>query len=142
MFTKHDISEVFLLSADEWEVAIAMVPNVPVESDGWWWLRSQGRNSAYAACVDVGGNVYHRGHSIYYSHNYVRPAFRIPHSISNNYHPGDKVTVLNTSCTVIASGVALADNIICQHEFDTESNNYNTSKIRSFIISDAFWELL
>lgn len=41
---------------------------------GWWWLRSPGGYSDYAACVRPGGGVYDIGSIVYYVHVGVRPA--------------------------------------------------------------------
>jgi hypothetical protein len=43
----------------------------------WWWLRSPGIGSSYAACVDVGGTVYVNGDFVSYDFGGVRPALRI-----------------------------------------------------------------
>lgn len=43
----------------------------------WWWLRSPGRKSNYAAFVDDEGTVYDGGNSIYNANYAVRPALWI-----------------------------------------------------------------
>ncbi len=39
----------------------------------WWWLRSSGNESRFAAYVSSGGLVYYRGHSVNYDLDSVRP---------------------------------------------------------------------
>ena len=43
----------------------------------WWWLRSPGNNSNYAAFVDYDGCVYGSGYYVTYDENAVRPALWI-----------------------------------------------------------------
>mgnify|MGYP004652160431 CR=1 FL=1 len=43
----------------------------------WWWLRSPGLNSAYAAEVYYGGPIYDRGNGVHDSINAVRPCVRV-----------------------------------------------------------------
>lgn len=134
--------DVFLLSADEWEQA-KNIPNVPIRACDWWWLRSPGINSTYAACVNYDGGIYDRGYYVGNISGCVCPAFRIFHLSAKGYKPGDKITVENkTVCTVISEDVALADNVICSHRFDPDNNNWETSELKAFINSDEFLAML
>ena len=47
------------------------------EKGTWWWLRSPGRNSYYAAVVYYSGWVYRHGFSVYYNYDGVRPALHL-----------------------------------------------------------------
>ena len=134
--------DVFLLSAEEWEQA-KNVPNVPIRARDWWWLRSPGTYSNYAASVYFGGDIDNYGRHVYRRDGCVRPAFRIFHLSAKGYKPGDKITVENkTVCTVISEDVALADDIVCQHRFDANSNEWETSELKAFINSDEFLNML
>ena len=44
---------------------------------GWWWLRSPGFYSSFAAYVDYDGSVHNLGFDVYHSRNVVRPALRV-----------------------------------------------------------------
>lgn len=142
--TKQDVELITLLSREEWEKAVSEVPNIPISTGGWWWLRSPGFYSSSACSVNNGGYV-DRG---YYGNANctdigVRPAFYIPHLSSNGCKPGDKITVgTKTVCTVISDDIALADNIVCKHRFDRSSNDWNASEIKKFINSDEFWKFV
>lgn len=43
----------------------------------WWWLRSRGNHSNYAAHVNYGGSVSYYGHNVTYDNDAVRPALWI-----------------------------------------------------------------
>jgi hypothetical protein len=45
-----------------------------VRKTGWWWLRSPGYSSDYAALVDYDGDVYVTGDYVNHSSVSVRPA--------------------------------------------------------------------
>lgn len=142
--TKQDVELITLLSREEWEKAVSEVPNIPINTGGWWWLRSPGYYSDSVCYVNYDGYVY----DYYYYYTYityigVRPAFYIPHLSSNGCKPGDKITVgTKTVCTVISDDIALADNIVCKHRFDRSSNDWNASEIKKFINSDEFWKFV
>ena len=143
MFTRHDVTEVFLLSKEEWEKAVSTVENIPVETDCRWWLRSQGSVTQATAYVSKDGEINVAGTYIDTRDACVRPAFCIPHLSSNCCKPGDKITVgTQTVCTVISADIALADNIVCKHRFDPDNNDWNASEIKKFINSDEFWKFV
>lgn len=134
--------DIFLLSKKQWEDAIASVPNVPVEQDGPWWLRSPGYDDYDAANVEGDGSVDHFGHNVTREFG-VRPAFLIPQLKTFGFKPGQKVTVGNkTVCTVITENIVLADKIVCTHRFDNNFNGYIASEIEQHIHSDKFKEIL
>lgn len=137
----EDVSEVFLLSDEEW-VQAKKIPSVPVEQPRWWWLRSCGANSDFVCCVDSDGGIH--GHfCIYYTWHNVRPAFRIASLAYHDFQPGDKILVgKKTVCTVITEEIALADNILSDHRFDPDNNDWETSEIKTFINSGEFLAML
>lgn len=137
------LGEVFLLSTEEWEEAIASVPNVPIERNCWWWLRSPYSNSYRSCGVDRGGSADNYA-DVGCADTGVVPAFRISDLLSKyGVVPGDKVTVgAKTVCTVIADDVVLADNAVCKHRFDPDSNIWETSEIKTFINSKKFLKML
>lgn len=135
--------DVFLLSEDEWN-QVRKIPGVPAALPrGWWWLRSPGTSPYYASYVFDLGGIWSSGQAVQCADGGIRPAFRIASLARNNYQPGDKITVENkTVCTVISKDVALADDIVCQHRFDPDNNNWETSEIKTFINSDEFLTML
>ncbi len=132
-----EVEEITLLSAEEWE-EVKKIKNVP-QFTGWWWLRSPGYYSTGAADVDYDGGISSYDDRVNYSDVCVRPAFRCL-----GFPPivGEKVFVGNTLCTVIDADYALSDNAICQHRFDSESNDFEKSEIKAFLNSDKFKEML
>ena len=135
--------DIFLLSEDEWNQA-RKIPGVPATLPrGWWWLRSPGTSPYYASYVSDLGGIWSSGQAVQCADGGIRPAFRIASLARNDYQPGDKITVENkTVCTVIFKDVALADDIVCQHRFDPFNNNWETSKLKAFINSDEFLNML
>lgn len=139
---KCQVTEVTLLFAEEWEEAVATVPNIPIEQFCRWWLRSPAPYFRLAAIVERSGSVNHDGTSVNYEYG-IRPVFNIPYLLSISCKPGDKITVgTNTMCTVINKGVVLADNIIDRHRFDSDNNDWETSELKAFINSDEFFTML
>ena len=137
MFTWHDV-----LSKEEWEKAVSTVENIPIETDCRWWLRSQGSVTQTTAYVSKDGEINAAGTHVDTRVICVRPAFRIPHLVPNNYKSGEKVLIGKTKCTMIAFDTVLADEVICFKRFDHTDNNYDTSEIKEYINSNAFRELL
>ena len=136
------VKEVTLLSAEEWEEAVATVPNIPIEQCCRWWTRSPTSYFRIAAIVERCGSVNYDGTSVNYEYG-IRPVFNIPYLLSISCKPGDKITVgTNTRCTVIKKGVVLADNIICRRRFDPDNNNYENSEIKKCINSPEFFKIL
>ena len=70
---------VFLLSIDEAERYFASSSDRIARYEGeawWWWLRSPGIGSSYAAIVSYNGDVYDDGYIVYSNYG-VRPALYI-----------------------------------------------------------------
>ena len=133
----NKVSEVTLLSIGEWQKA-KEIKSVP-RFIGWWWLHSPGNYSTLATSVYSSGVTNDYGDDVKYDLGRVRPAFKIPNLKSEI---GSKIFVENTLCTVIDTDYALSDIAVCQHRFDKESNDYETSEIKQFINSDEFKKML
>lgn len=90
-YTLGEISEITLLSIEEWEEAreISSVPKYI----SWWWLRSPGDRFDRAASVDTDGDIYHSGDYVFDASACIRPAFKIPNLKSKI---GSKIFVQNT----------------------------------------------
>ena len=65
--------KLFLLSRDEYKKYRNKIPRV----DGWWWLRSPGSGTGYAAIVKPDGSVVSGGNDVNYGAHCVRPALRL-----------------------------------------------------------------
>lgn len=137
---KQYIKEIVLLSKEEWEEIVATVPNIPIDNNEYWWLRSPAKNYFDAMYVRMDGSVCDHGAPVNYSYAGVRPALRIP--IPKGYKVGDKIKVGSTMCTMVAFDLLLVDQGICSHSFDTSNNNYDTSEIKEYINSEEFLEML
>lgn len=132
-FSFFDISEITLLSIEEYEKCRGAVPDVFVR----WWLRDAGYSYLYAASVKTNGDVDRTGTQI--SHQcFIRPAFKI-NTVDLNV--GDKVIVGHIVCTVVGSGYVLSDNVIEKTPFTEKSYNGWLSidnLMRRYINSPAF----
>lgn len=68
---------VFLLSTNE----VEKLPKEIREFSNWWWLRSPGDCSDYAASVISDGSVNPDGNYVNFTSGSVRPAIRVPAEI-------------------------------------------------------------
>lgn len=101
----------------------------------WWWLRSPGCTQDIAAVVYYFGGIYEFGYYVSIDDIAVRPAFKIA-NLSSEF--GEKVYVGKLLCTVIDKDLVLADEYVCEHRFDPELNDWETSELKAFIESEAF----
>lgn len=119
--------EIFLLSVEEYEKYKDVIPKFSC----WWWLRSLGYGRYHAADVGNDGLVNSYGHDVYNSYHCVRPALRLKSSA----HPiGSRLMKYAFPWIVIDSKLAIAEVPIATHRFDSESNDYQTSEIRQFLL--------
>ena len=136
-FEIKDISEITLLSTEEWE-KVKEIKSVP-KYTSWWWLRSPGTFSYYAVVINSDSDFADYGYYVHNRYVCVRPSFRVPNFKSKI---GSKIFIENTLCTVIDTDYVLSDIVICRHKFDKESNDYDKSEIKQFINSDEFKKML
>ena len=100
----------------------------------WWWLRSPGSNSNYAAGVYNVGDVYYYGSSVRGGNGCVRPALQISNLESSNLLIGDVFEVGNYKFRVISENLAwLYEQDIGQRRFDKKTNIYEQSEIKQFV---------
>lgn len=129
------IKEITLLTIEQAE----RLPRELRAREYWWWLRSPGYFQDDAACVSGGGSVYYLGDDVNDVGVCVRPAFVIPGLDSKIY---DKVHVGECVCTVVDKDLVLADDVVCYHRFDTDSNDWDKSELKAFIESNEFAKIL
>lgn len=130
-FDISEVDEITLLSIEEAE----KIPKSFRACGDWWWLRSPGYSQGCAVLALNGGDIFEGGYNTHNNNLAVRPAFRINNLKSEI---GDKILINKTWCTVIDKGLVFADYPICKHRFDSESNDWETSEIKSFINSEEF----
>lgn len=134
MINSQDIYEVFILSCDEYENAVSTVPNIPIEQNRSWWLRSAENTSPpLIYCVHSTGEIT-TGKPPNYNGG-IRPAFRC----SKKLNPGDKVKVGILPCTVIDVGTVLCDITLGNVRFG-ETCSYYDSNIREILENHEFKE--
>lgn len=130
-----DVKEITLLTIEQAE----RLTSKQLERDYWWWLRSPGSFQDPAACVFNDGSIYYSGICVSFDDVCVRPVFIIPNL---NLKIGDKIQVENCMCTIIEENLAFAENGVCKHFFDYETNNWETSELKRYIESEDFKNLL
>lgn len=131
IFEKADIKQITLLTVEQ----AKKLPRDILDCGGWWWLRSPGIYQNFAALVYCGGGVLECGDRVDSDSYAVRPAFEIANL---NFEFGEKVYVGKLPCTVIDKNLVLADECICNHRFDSKSNDWETSELKTFIESEEF----
>lgn len=128
-----NIDGITLLSTEEY---IRFKKNI-VNIDCWWWLRSPGFESLYAAYVSNDGSVYNYGDFVNVDTYAVRPALII-NPTSSHLEIGSKIKVADYLWTVISDEYALCDEAIVQCCFRKDwtakdANDYEASDIKKYI---------
>ena len=107
---------------------------IPLLKDAWW-LCSQGPYDSRAMYVDGGsGDIYDFGSHVRRILG-MRPALKIQDC--HNLVPGDKIRISGYVFTILHENLAICDTCICRSIFDYESNNFETSYIRSYLYNWA-----
>ena len=131
-----DITDVTLLTKEQWEEVIATVPNIPIETNWWWWTSSPAvsdNDTSKVWCVGREGEM-HR-YSVSYGNCGIRPLITV---FDLEADPGEKVTIsLSCTGTVVGKKTVLVDKIIAVRRFDENSSSYNNSEIKSFIEAEG-----
>lgn len=127
--TNFKIKGATLLSVDEAEV----LPLRLRQYKTWWWLRSPGDDSTYAASFYSDGSVDNYGFSVDYDFGAVRPALQIKNLESSNFEIGDLFKFGNKEFEIISDSLAFCTTDIGKHRFDLYSNDYEKSLIKQYI---------
>lgn len=127
--------KLFLLSTEEYEKYKGVISHIKM----WWWLRSPGDYSNYAASVRSGGSINYFGNFVYRDNDAVRPALRIENLRSSPLKVGDRIVVYKFPFIVIdaTEGLAIAEVPIAFRRYDKASNDYSNSEIRQFLVEWA-----
>lgn len=132
---RFQIAEITLLSVDEYQVAKHCIPPM----NDWWWLRSPGCNSKYAAYVNIDGWILTNGHRVGITIGAVRPALRILNLQSLGLKIGDQIDYLaGHSWTVVADDLALCNDGVGQSVFRrngkaADANVYEKSDVKRYL---------
>ena len=129
---------IFLLSTEEYERYKAKIPPMFC----WWWLRSLGYDSNLVAFVNYDGAVPRRGCGVNGNGGVVRPALNISNlKIGKELKPckppvfvKNKLVFNGVTWVQIDDGLYISELPIAFRRFDAESNNYENSEIRKFLL--------
>ncbi len=130
-----EIEDITLLSIEEYEAAKEYIPLMR----DWWWLRSPGLSSNYAAYVNRGGWVFAGGTYVDGTYGVVRPALKISNLRSLDLQIGDRICGLaGHDWTVISGSLILCNDGIGKHCFRKDwqaedANTYETSDVKRFL---------
>ena len=128
--------EIFLLSIEEYEHYKNKIPH----ENCWWWLRSPGHHQLLAAGVNGVGSVSYGGDNVHVNLYAVRPALKYSilesQIIKSTIHK-DRFLFNEFPFRMIDAEkkIAIAEVPITFDKFDKESNDYETSYIRSKILA-------
>lgn len=129
---------IFLLSVEEYEKYGNEIP----ELRWWWWLRSTGCTHSHSAAVNAFGKVFYTGHYVYNDFGNVRPALNLKsypmhyNIVSTIERNGvEKITTCGATWVKIADDIYIAENPIGFDKFDDESNDYESSYIRKWLLN-------
>lgn len=128
--------EIFLLSVEEYEKYKDKIPHI----NTWWWLRSPGSTCVDAAHVYSNGAVDFDGHYIINDDYVIRPALRYSNLKSEIIKSKIKENafVFNEIRWVIIdkeNEIAITEMPIAFRRFDAESNDYESSEIRKWLLN-------
>ena len=114
--------KIFLLSVDEYKKYADKIPSTP-----WWWLRSPGcdQNLTYYVYRDGWTDCY--GSTVTDDYGCVRPALK-------HMSTKDKFEWLGATWIRIDENLYIAEMPIAMRRFDAESNDYETSEVRQFLL--------
>lgn len=126
-----------LLSVEE----AKKVPEKLRKFNSWWWLRSPGCSTDYAACVNSHGYVGEGGEYVYYNDISVRPALQLNIESFDSISDGTKLRIGTYDFTVVCNGkYALCDTSIGKSVFYIRinrqvenANNYETSDVKKSV---------
>lgn len=132
-FTSNDLDIKYatLLSVDEANTVDKRVRRYQSPWQ-WWWLRSPGDLSGFAA-YNYGGTVHDDGYGVNDGNGVVRPALKISNLRSFNLKPYNQIKINGIKFVVISDDMVLHNDEIMHHRFDEKSNDYEKSEIKQFI---------
>jgi hypothetical protein len=119
--------KIFLLSLKEYKKYRDQVSHIHC----WWWLRSPGYNSSKTVSVYGDGTIYRVGNDVGDCEGAVRPAIAIP----KDYEIGERILAYDFPWIVIDKGLAIAEVPIGIERFDRDSNSYQNSEIRQWLLN-------
>ena len=122
--------EITLLTKEEYE---RYKERIPLVRDVWW-LRSPGHYDDRASIVLDDGYVNINGYSVDYFLVAVRPALK---SELLTLPIGTAFIALGNRWIVVDDGVAISQDVITHRRYDAESNNWETSELREWLIEWA-----
>lgn len=127
----HMIDEIFLLSSDEYKKYGNIIPNV----ETFWWLRDTGWHDDEAILVRRGGTIDDTGGYVGASFRGVRPALTIEDIVFANLRIGERYVKYDFPWIKIDNNLAIAEVPIGFNKFDSESNDYEKSEVRQYLLN-------
>lgn len=136
-FDLSDVEYISLMSKYQYEEAIAIVPNIPIEQFDLWWLQDRiSNNESYCVMptsgdVNVIANISKLG---------IRPYFIFKEPFNANIQPGSKIYVEDQMCTVISTFSALSDTIVDHQKRENTSSAqvFTDSELYVYLNSEVF----
>lgn len=128
--------EICLLSTEEYEKYRDKIPYI----NTWWWLRSSGDCSSNAADVYGGGSVNNIGHNVRIGNEAMRPALKyskLKSKIITSEIRKDRFIFNDFPFLIIdeKSEIAIAEVPITFDKFDADSNDYESSYVREWLLN-------
>lgn len=125
--------EIFLLSIDEYKKYKDKIPHA-----AWWWLRTQGYFITYTTSVNVESDINDNGRLVY-SIGGVRPVLKytnLKSKITPSKINTDRFIFNDFPFLIIdeKKELAIAEVPIAFSKFDDESNDYENSYIRKWLL--------
>lgn len=122
--------KIFLMSMGEYRNYRTLIPEINTN----WWLRSAGDNNFSAAIVNHNGSGNTSGKDVAYNGVAVRPILNVEDADTSNLKFGDRIIRCGFPWIVIEKGYVIAEVPIAFRRFDVNSNDYDTSEVRRFLL--------
>ena len=130
---EYQVVEVTLLSKEEYMEYRSGIPVL----EHWWWLRSPGADARFETCVYPINELYKHGQFVEDAYVHVRPALKIKVTNPKTFTYIKCIKLLGMDWTVldIFDDVIylLCDESLGCHVFDSNSNKWETSELKSWL---------
>jgi len=124
-----EVTDISLLTVEEAE----RLPENIREYEDWWWLRTPGISSHYAAFVHFDGPVSILGAGVTHVNVGVRPALTISNLEDLGVRVGDTIIIQDKKYVVVSDNKVLYNDDAVYHRFDKDSNDYEKSEIKKIV---------
>ena len=135
-FDPSGLVVITLPEIEDWKYIVENKINTPYYSTTFW-TRTPGDKERSLQCIGPAGLISPFDWDSPVPDCGVRPVFR--HKDFDGYPDNIKIYIGKLICTTF-DGMAISDSVLCHHQFDEKSSDYDKSSVREFLNSPSFKE--